>query len=230
MRRGWRKYLREGESTPRIRRTISLTVPERDTPVAARNAARRAVRLNPVAARSVARRAVREKPVMRRSLERGDIDPPPPHPPGGVGAPSSSSSSHEESASSEPPRRVTGEEGDAVPRRPPSRGRCRRGPPFETAARDENDDGDRPRGDATVVVVVVVVAATADDADADAAFARFAGGQKAIPPPIMHRRASKMMHAAEDGRLWRAALRGLAVVLIVIPFGGLPTLSYYLRL
>jgi hypothetical protein len=72
MRRGCKKYRREGERTSNTRRTELLIVPERDMPVAVRNAARRAVRLNPVADRRVARNAVREKPVIRRSFDRGD--------------------------------------------------------------------------------------------------------------------------------------------------------------
>ena len=94
----------EGESTSSARRTLSLARPEREMPVAARSAARRAVRLNPVAVRSVARRAVREKPVMRRRLDRGDRSSP--------GARSSLGGS-----AAEEPRRV-GEGRAAILRRP----------------------------------------------------------------------------------------------------------------
>ena len=133
MRRGCKKYRREGERTSNARRTESLITPERDMPVAVRNAPRRAVRLNPVADRRVARNAVREKPVIRRSFDRrGDRS--------SFGA---RSSSLEELAAG-----LRG--AAALLCRPPSGG-CRVGP-FETVT---NDDGDRRRDDAVAAAAAL---------------------------------------------------------------------------
>ena len=132
MRRGCKKYRREGERTSNTRRTELLIAPERDMPVAVRNAARRAVRLNPVADRRVARNVVREKPVIRRSFDRGDRS--------SFGA---RSSSLEELAAGL--RRAA-----ALLCRPPSGG-CRVGP-FETVT---NDDGDRRRDDAVAAAAAL---------------------------------------------------------------------------
>ena len=133
MRRGCKKYRREGERTSNTRRTELLIAPERDMPVAVRNAARRAVRLNPVADRRVARNVVREKPVIRRSFDRrGDRS--------SFGA---RSSSLEELAAG-----LRG--AAALLCRPPSGG-CRVGP-FETVT---NDDGDRRRDDAVAAAAAL---------------------------------------------------------------------------
>ena len=131
MRRGCKKYRREGERTSNTRRTELLIAPERDMPVAVRNAARRAVRLNPVADRRVARNVVREKPVIRRSFDRGDRS--------SFGA---RSSSLEELAAGL--RRAA-----ALLCCPPSGG-CRVGP-FETVT---NDDGDRRKDDAVAAAAL----------------------------------------------------------------------------
>ena len=131
MRRGCKKYRREGERTSNTRRTELLIAPERDMPVAVRNAARRAVRLNPVADRRVARNVVREKPVIRRSFDRGDRS--------SFGA---RSSSLEELAAG-----LRG--AAALLCRPPSGG-CRVGP-FETVT---NDDGDRRKDDAVAAAAL----------------------------------------------------------------------------
>lgn len=132
MRRGCKKYRREGERTSNTRRTELLIAPERDMPVAVRNAPRRAVRLNPVADRRVARNVVREKPVIRRSFDRGDRS--------SFGA---RSSSLEELAAG-----LRG--AAALLCRPPSGG-CRVGP-FETVT---NDDGDRRRDDAVAAAAAL---------------------------------------------------------------------------
>ena len=70
--RGWTKYRTEGNKTPSINFMASRIHPERERPVAARRAARTAVREKPGMERMAEREGVKENPVRRRRRERGE--------------------------------------------------------------------------------------------------------------------------------------------------------------